>query len=88
MLTRAQLGILRSEPGSNQLAKAISLAGVTQLAIAKALSLSPTYVSDVAHQQHKTITVKNARKFAQYFGCTIEDLFPADGDEAALRHDH
>ena len=83
MLTRAQLAILRSEPKSNRLGKAISLARVTQLTIAKALGLSPPYVNDVAHQRHRTITLKNARKFARYFGCTIEDLFPTDGDEAA-----
>jgi len=37
MLTGAQLALLRSEPTSNRLGKAISLARVTQLTIAKAL---------------------------------------------------
>lgn len=33
---------------------------------------SPT-ISDVARQRYRTITVENARKFARYFGCSIED---------------
>ena len=76
MLTEQQLAILRSEPGTNRVAKAISLAGVTQVTLADAVSLPQPYVSDVARQRYRTITVENARKFADYFGCSIEDLFP------------
>ena len=80
MLTEQQLAILRNEPGTNRVAKAIALAGVTQVAIAEALGLPQPYVSDVARQRYRTITVENARKFANYFGCSIEELFPP-GDE-------
>ena len=76
MLTEQQLATLRSEPGANRVAKAISLAGVAQLTVAKALGLPQPYVSDVARARYRTITVENARKFARYFGCSIEDLFP------------
>ena len=76
MLTEQQLAVLRSEPGANRVAKAISLAGVTQLTLAKALGLSQPYVSDVVRQRYRTITVERARGFARYFGCCIEDLFP------------
>ncbi len=76
MLTSQQLTILRSEPGTNRVAKAISLAGVTQVTVARALGLPQPYISDVARQRYRTITVENARKFARYFGCSIEDLFP------------
>ena len=31
---------------------------------------------DVARQRYRTTTVENARKFADYFGCSIADLFP------------
>ncbi len=80
MLTKQQLAILRSEPGTNRVAKAIALAGVTQVTVAEGLGLPQPYVSDVARQRYKTITVENARKFAKFFGCSIEDLFPpADG---------
>ena len=76
MLTAQQLEKLRSEPGTNRVAKAISLAGVTQVTVAEAVALSQPYVSDVARQRYRTITVDKARRFADYFGCRIEDLFP------------
>ena len=76
MLNEEQLATLRSESGLNRVAKAISLAGVTQVTIAKKLGLPQPYVSDVARCRYRTITVENARKFARYFGCSIEDLFP------------
>ena len=79
MLTEEQLAALRSEPGTNRVAKAISLAGVSQVTVAKALGLPQPYVSDVARRRYRTITVENAGKFARYFGCSIEDLFPPSG---------
>ena len=50
MLTEQQLAFLRSEPGSNRVAKAMALAGVTQATVAKALGLTQPYVSDVARR--------------------------------------
>lgn len=76
MLTEQQLAILRVEPGANRVAKAISLAGVTQVTLAEAIGLLQPYISDVARGRYRTITVGNARKFADYFGCSIGDLFP------------
>lgn len=61
----------------NRVARAIELAGVTQLDIEAATGLTQPYISDVARNRYPTITVDNARKFAEFFGCTIEDLFPA-----------
>ena len=76
MLTEQQLAILRSAPSTNRVAKAISVAGVTQATVADAVGLPQPYVSDVARQRYPTITVENARKFVDYFGCSIADLFP------------
>ena len=76
MLTDDQLRTLRSDSSPNRVAKAISLAGVTQIAVAKAIGLPQPYISDVARRRYRTITVENAWKFARYFGCRIEDLFP------------
>ncbi len=76
MFTEQQLAVLRSEPGSNRVAKAMALSGVTQVIVAKALGLTQPYVSDVARGRYRTITVENARKFASYIGWRIEDLFP------------
>ena len=77
MLTAKQLAALRATPGTNRVGKAIALAGVTQGAVAAALGFPQPYISDVARSRYRTITVENARKFAHYFGCSIEDLFPA-----------
>jgi plasmid maintenance system antidote protein VapI len=79
-LTESQLRKLRRapvpEPG-NRVQTAIDLTESTQTATAKAIELPHTYVSDVARGRFQTITVENATKFSQYFGCRIEDLFPA-----------
>lgn len=61
----------------NRVARAIELAEVTQLDVAAATGLPQPYISDVARNRYQTITVDNAHKFADYFGCAIEDLFPA-----------
>jgi len=79
-LTNFQLKQLRAAPvgaAGNRVAKAIELAEVTQTALADSIALPNTYVSDTARGRYQTITVDNARKFAEYFGCAIEDLFPA-----------
>ena len=81
MLSKKQLAVLRADlesPGPNRVASAISLARVTQGAVARALGLPQPYISDVARGRYQTITVRNARKFAEYFGCAIEDLFPTE----------
>ena len=81
MLSEQQLVTLRSGPAAKRLAKAISLAGVTQTVLAEAAGLTQPYVSDIARGRYRTITVDNARKFARFFGCGIEDLFPAPDEE-------
>ena len=85
MLTEQQLAILRSAPSTNRVAKAISVAGVTQVTVADAVGLPQPYVSDVARQRYPTITVENARQFVDYFGCSIADLFPPS-DRGDRRH--
>lgn len=61
----------------NRVATAIDLARVTQIDVATGTGLPQPYISDVARNRYQTITVENARKFADFFGCQIEDLFPA-----------
>ena len=60
MLTEQQLAVLRSEPGSNRVAKAMALTGVTQVTVAKALGLTQPYVSDVARGRYRTISPENS----------------------------
>lgn len=79
VLTSKQLAALRRAPADkgNRLAAAIDLTQVTQTALADELGMGNTYVSDVVRGRYQTVTMANARRFAEYFGCSIEDLFPA-----------
>lgn len=65
----------------NRLAKAIALSGETQTSLGQRIGLPHTYVSDVARGRFQTITIENAYKFSSFFGCQIEDLFPARGHD-------
>ncbi len=71
--------LLKSNVGAsgNRIAKAKELAGLTQAELADQIGLTQPYVSDVERGRHTTITLDNARKFADFFGCSIEDLFPS-----------
>lgn len=84
-LTPEQLNDLRSraipEVG-NKLALAIEIAETTQSAVVEATGYRAAYVSDVARGRYPAITVPNASKFAEFFGCAIEDLFPPTRREA------
>ena len=65
MLTEQQLAVLRAEPGTNRVAKAIALAGVTQVTVAEALGLPQPYVSDrrpTALQDHHCRECEKVRK--------------------------
>jgi transcriptional regulator with XRE-family HTH domain len=80
LLRGQKLRDLRDTPaavGSNRVARAIELSDVTQMDVATATGLPQPYISDVARNRYQTITVENAHKFAEFFGCAIEDLFPA-----------
>ena len=80
MLTQNQLERFRAASvprGSNRVGLAISLAGVSQATVGEAVGKPQPYVSDVVRGRYRTITAVNAQKFARYFGCGVEDLFPA-----------
>jgi transcriptional regulator with XRE-family HTH domain len=83
-LTTTQLKTLRRAipDRGNRVAVAMELLDVTQAEVASAIEVTQPYVSAVATGRHATITVENARKFADYFGCSIEDLFPAKAEVA------
>lgn len=79
-LTAGKLKELRQRKigaSGNRLSDAIELSGQTSTAVAAATGFTLTYISDVSRGRWDTITVDNARKFATFFGCRIEDLFPA-----------
>lgn len=86
-LTSEQLQELRGTPAGetgNRLAAATKLANVSQADVSRGVRMPQQYVNDVARGRYRTITVENASKFAEYFGCSIEDLFPVtSASEAA-----
>ena len=79
MLSRAQLAELKRAavgPSGNRVSAAVAMAEVTLVQVQKGTGFAYSYVSDVSQGRHQTITVENARRFAEFFGCAIEDLFP------------
>lgn len=96
MLTTRQLARLRAAAvpsGSSRLGLAMSLMGLSQATVGRAVGLPQRYVSDIARSRYRTITGANPRRFARYCGCLIENLFPADAEWIArplapgFRHD-
>lgn len=81
LLTPDQLTALKAVPVNeampNRVKVAAALAGVEQQAIVEATGFTQPYVSDVFRGRYERITVDNARPFAKFFGCDIDDLFPA-----------
>ena len=77
-LTASQLGRLRKTSGGvNRIKAARQLAGLTQVALAKEVGVTQSALSDFERQRWVNTSVDTARKFAEFFGCVIEDLFPA-----------
>ena len=79
MLDQKQIKKLRaarvSEP--NKLKKAIELAGVTQEQVAAGIRSSQPHVTEIANGNYSKLPLETARSLAKFFGCAIEDLFPA-----------
>jgi len=80
---RRQLARMAVGASGNRVADAMRLAGFTQADVAARTDLSQPYVSDVARGRYATITLDKARQFAQLFGCSIDELFPARQQEVA-----
>lgn len=79
-LTSKQLARLRSTQvgaAGNRLQIAIDLVEETKVSVAEGTDLPYSYVTDTVAGRYQTITVEKAHKFADHFGCSIEDLFPA-----------
>jgi transcriptional regulator with XRE-family HTH domain len=80
-LTDEALLALRAVPVSdempNRLRVAMAMTNANQTEVTRATGFAQAYVSDVERGRYRTITVDNAHKFAEFFGCSIADLFPA-----------
>ncbi len=80
MLTRRQLRKLRetdARSGDTRLRAAMSLAGVTQVQVAEAIGVAQSQVSEDAAGKFTQMSLVKARAYAEFFGCEIDDLFPA-----------
>jgi DNA-binding Xre family transcriptional regulator len=80
MLTKDQLDTLRSAPLSgqrNKLRIAIAMAAVRQLDVAEATGITQANLSEIVNGKYGAITLETTRKLSGFFGCAIEDLFPA-----------
>lgn len=55
----------------------MELADVTQVQIADKTGHTQSYISKVQNGRYSDLPGETMRSFADYFGCQIEDLFPA-----------
>lgn len=85
-LTAKQLKELKAAPAGeagNRVAVALRLAGLTQVQMAAEIGESQPAVSDIVRGRYGDTSLTKARKFAEFFGCAIEDLFPAPEAKAS-----
>lgn len=79
-MTSSQLRKLRSRPVTatgNRLADAFEITELTQAECVRETKFTAAYVSDMKRGRFQNPSIDNARAFAEFFGCAIEDLFPS-----------
>lgn len=80
-LTDEQLTALRAVPVTkefpNRLPVAMALAKVNQVQLAESVRMSQASVSDIRNGKYNDLKHTTVQRFADFFGCYIEDLFPA-----------
>lgn len=77
-LTKPQIRELQraSLDGPNKVRKAMGLAGVTQVQVARAIGITQPHVSEIVNGKYSSLPLDTARDFADFFGCALDDLFP------------
>lgn len=85
MLSPSKLRTLRTTrtDSPNKLRLAIKLDGVTQVQVAGAVGVSQSQVSEDVAGKFSEISLEKARAYAGFFGCAVEDLFPAREEVAS-----
>jgi transcriptional regulator with XRE-family HTH domain len=81
MLNRTKVAQLRKAPmldTPNKIALAMKLARVTQVEVAAGVGLTQASVSRIKCGDYVDLPLSTLRNFAAFFGCHIEDLFPAE----------
>ncbi len=80
MLEPTQIDTLRQTPvpeSGNRVAIAVGLLGKTQREVARDLGMTDAQLSDVCRGRFRDQRLSTAQRFAGYFGCQVEDLFPS-----------
>lgn len=85
VLSKEQLETLRCSQlqGRNRVPAAMDLAGMTQVQLAEKTGYTQPTVSRVRNGRYSDLPGETMRKFAEVFGCAIEDLFPAREEVAS-----
>jgi DNA-binding XRE family transcriptional regulator len=82
VLTRKQLTKLRqSDAYPNRIKTAMRLANVTQVQLAPKVGVAQSQISEDATGKYNEMSLEKARAYARFFGCTVDDLFPAMAQE-------
>lgn len=66
----------RAVAGPNRLRVALVLAGRTQVWLGSAMQLPQSQISQDAAGKSRLLTLEKARKYADVFGVTVDELFP------------
>jgi DNA-binding Xre family transcriptional regulator len=86
MLTRRQLESLRGQQpvGRNRLTAAMEAMNprTTQVDLAEAIGVTQAYISRLCTGNYQDVPLETSRAIAEFFGCQIEDLFPARSEVA------
>jgi len=78
MLSTKQLSALRRAEGApNRLRAAMALGEVTQVEVAAAIGVTQPHVSEIVNGNYSRLPLQTAQKLAEFFGCSIDDLFPS-----------
>lgn len=79
-LTESQIEALRSVPlvgeMPNRLSVALGMVDAKQADIVIETGMVASMVSDFVNGKYGDLNLETARKFAEFFGCRIDDLFP------------
>lgn len=79
MLSSKKLTALRESEvaeSGNRLALALALAEMTQAQLSERIGFTQSYISRIANGLPERMPLETARTFANFFGCSIEELFP------------
>lgn len=86
-MTAEHIATLRLMPlgeRANKVAFALTLSDTAQADVCRATGIHPANLSNIVNGRYKDLALETSRKLAEFFGCAIEDLFPAraEGEEA------